>query len=558
MYGDLSRLIFDPTQHYSRVVVQQGRVTLDADANEEASILLHYLRALAADLIGPLGGPGADPGFEIGHFAGEGQVPFTIGLGHYYVDGILCEADGTAGSTDPIGYFDQPDVYHDQNDPRNPLNLPGTPYLIWLKVWERYISWAEDPDLREVALGLDGPDTTGRTRVVWQVLAWSWPDPNHTPETAQDFYDNFWSTTQGDLLNPPTGTLMAQAAQPPKVETDACILPPSSGYRGAENQLYRVEINRDGTVSASPTASAETTPPPTFKWSRDNGCVILPITGISGNVVSVTTLGRDPQLSVEVGNYVEIFDDYYASQGSPGAIPRYLEPLHLVTAVDAVGLTVTLDQAPSTNVGRSQAPGQSLHPYLRRWDQEEVLVTKADLTIDSVDKAIDLVTDRWIDLEDGIQIKFSYGSYRAGDYWLIPARVVTGDVEWPEDASGNKLPLSPMGVDYHAAPLAFVPAGGAAPTDLRMGFQPMAQFLPLTGARAPGGATQSAAGPTTRQAGTTRQARSATRQARSTTRQARSTTQQAGLATPQSDAPSAGTPAQPAQGQQPAPGKTAD
>lgn len=484
MNGDLSRLIFRPERHYSRVVVQQGRVSLDADANAEASILLHYMRALAADLIGPFGGPGQDPGFEIGYTATAQGGTLSIGPGHYYVDGILCEAE----ETEPIDYFAQPDGYFSQADPRDTPGLPDVPFLVWLKVWERYISWVEDPDLREVALGVNGPDTTGRTRVVWQVLATQSPN---LPDSAQDFYDD-WPSIEKSLLNQPTGTMRARANQPPKVETDACILPPSSGYRGPENQLYRVEINRDGWVSAATTGQAETAsdPPPTFKWSRDNGSVILPITGISGKVVSVTTLGRDPQLSVDVGNYVEIVDDYYASQGTPGPIARYAEPLHLVTAVDPVRLTVTLDEAPSTKVGSTQA----LHPYLRRWDEEEVLVTKAGLTIDSADKAIDLVPGQWIDLEDGIHVQFSDGTFRAGDYWLIPARVVTGDVEWPADADGNKLALPPMGVHYHVAPLAVV--GPDNVTDLRMGFAPLAQALPLpapTAAQGAPGTAESAA-----------------------------------------------------------------
>ena len=57
MKGDFTRNTFDPAKHYSRVLSQQGRVQLDADANEQAAILLHYLQTLAADLIGPAGGP---------------------------------------------------------------------------------------------------------------------------------------------------------------------------------------------------------------------------------------------------------------------------------------------------------------------------------------------------------------------------------------------------------------------------------------------------------------------------------------------------------------------
>ena len=56
--GDFSRDSFDPLKHFSRVLMQQGRVQLDADWNEQTSIVLHYLQALASDIIGPFGGNG--------------------------------------------------------------------------------------------------------------------------------------------------------------------------------------------------------------------------------------------------------------------------------------------------------------------------------------------------------------------------------------------------------------------------------------------------------------------------------------------------------------------
>ena len=316
------------------------------------------------------------------------------------------------------------------------------------------------------------------------------------PENVQEFYSpqGAWFQIQPELSGLPTGTLMAQAVLP-QASTDACTLSPSSGYRGPENQLYRVEIHRGGTAAVATTSAAGTpdvSDIPTFMWSRDNGSVILPITGISGSVVSVTTLGRDPKLSVDVGNYVEIVDDAYASQGQPGPIPRYGEPLHLVTAVDPVNLTVTLDQAPATNVGQDP----SLHPYLRRWDEDKVLVTKAGLTIDSQDQAIDIVTTtagQWIDLEDGVQVQFSAGTYRAGDYWLIPARVLTGNVEWPTDpASGQPLALPPTGVRYHLAPLAIVTNSAGNLIDLQLPFPP-ATGVSVPAARAPAPPTPGAA-----------------------------------------------------------------
>ena len=41
--GDITRDTFDPSKHFSRVLMQQGRVQLDADWNEQISILVHYL-----------------------------------------------------------------------------------------------------------------------------------------------------------------------------------------------------------------------------------------------------------------------------------------------------------------------------------------------------------------------------------------------------------------------------------------------------------------------------------------------------------------------------------
>ena len=94
MRGDFSRDTFDRIRHFSRVLQQQGRVQVDADWNEQTELLLHYVRVLAADLIGPFAGPaGEGHGFEIKQKDGAAPPFLTIGKGRYYVDGILCEND---------------------------------------------------------------------------------------------------------------------------------------------------------------------------------------------------------------------------------------------------------------------------------------------------------------------------------------------------------------------------------------------------------------------------------------------------------------------------------
>ena len=64
MKGDFTRDTFHPIKHFSRVLQQQGRVTVDADANEQSAILLHMLRQLARDLIGPYAAPRESGGFD--------------------------------------------------------------------------------------------------------------------------------------------------------------------------------------------------------------------------------------------------------------------------------------------------------------------------------------------------------------------------------------------------------------------------------------------------------------------------------------------------------------
>src|SRR4051812_46779076 len=190
MHADLSRVTFRPQRHYSAVVAQQGRVQLDADANEQTAIQLHQARTLAADLIGRHGGPRDAAGFRIEYVGGRHDIdPLYIHGGRYYVDGILLDADRPAPGT-PVPdedaedapedtaapptywtYWDQPDAYRDPEKPGDRLPSPAAaPFVVYLNVWERSVNAAEDPALREVALGAAMPDTAARVKVVWQVL----------------------------------------------------------------------------------------------------------------------------------------------------------------------------------------------------------------------------------------------------------------------------------------------------------------------------------------------------------------------------------------------------
>ena len=158
MKGDFTRDTFDPRNNYTSVLMQQGRVQVDADWNEQAAIARHQLRTFIADIVGPHGGPRADGdgGFKIAVTA-DGEM--VVGPGRYYVGGLMCEND-TA-----VNYTTQPGYPFDGEPTPDQLHAPGES-LLYLDVWERHVSSFERPD-REVAL--DGPDTATRAQLVWQV-----------------------------------------------------------------------------------------------------------------------------------------------------------------------------------------------------------------------------------------------------------------------------------------------------------------------------------------------------------------------------------------------------
>lgn len=64
MSGDFSRFTFDSNKNYTQVLMQQGRMLLDADWNEMQAILHHQQQALVNDLVGQLAFPAEHPAFS--------------------------------------------------------------------------------------------------------------------------------------------------------------------------------------------------------------------------------------------------------------------------------------------------------------------------------------------------------------------------------------------------------------------------------------------------------------------------------------------------------------
>jgi hypothetical protein len=476
MKSDITRDTFHPSKHFSRVISQQGRVMLDADSNEQTSILLHYLRTLAMDIIGPYAAPVMRPGFAL---VSENDDVF-ITAGRYYVNGILVQNDAR------VAYGDQPYfiVPGDDAFAKSIASKANANYWLYLDVWERLITSIEDDSIRESALG--GPDTCSRAQVAWQVRALDFATNAQNTKAQQrlEFLENRKKTLEEQLaaattpeveeiintklarvnkqielvkklqtrlqnntpfgkddcalpldqLLPRSDALMAARLNPGLQIVDACITSPDSKYRGAENQLYRVEIHRGGVASEA-----------TIKWSRENGSVAAAWIGTTEYELHVTNAR-----GFSAGNWVELTDDAAEFQGRPGTLAR-------LTKVEGGTLTVDKDSVDQALLAWSS---EARNPRIRRWDhsQTEDTVLEDDGSILIVETPPGTSDDdaNWIDLEDGIQIQFSEGGeYRTGDYWLIPARVATGSIEWPAAENGMTKQLPPRGVLHNFAPLAF-------------------------------------------------------------------------------------------------------
>jgi hypothetical protein len=420
MKGDFSRWTFDPFKNYARVLMQQGRPLVDADWNEQMTILLHRLHTVTRDLIGPHGGPADDCGFGIDEFEG-GPHDFLIGAGRYYVNGICCE------NHQPVRFSEQPIPVVDAGIET------GKRYLVYLDVWEDFVSAADNPDLLEPALG--GIDTTARTRVAWQVRVHVVAPTVDRERLMQDWRTLIpnWQPPNRGLMRVRLTDLADQRRSRPSLEG------PRQRYRGAENQLYRVEIHYGGSASAGADGA-------TFKWSRENGSVVLPFRGIKDNVMTLGGLEGDSWSTISQGDWLEVIT------GSRHPTNLRL-PLLEVQSRGPDRNQVRLDlKVPIADLAIDR------RIMLRRWDQRPRRVARGVYPLRDGTVPIREGDANWIPLEDGLEVQFVAGgsTYRPGDHWLIAARTANGgDVLWPRDGNEPSA-VPPMGVLHSYAPLALV------------------------------------------------------------------------------------------------------
>lgn len=446
MKGDFSRLRFERSQNYVAVLQQQGRVALDADANEQCFIDDHLRGTETIDVIGPWGGPEGDYGFKVTVENGAIQ----IGRGRYYVEGILCENE------DPLAYSQQPYLINPNptdatllgnlQPPNNSINV----IQVYLEVWQRLVTGLDDPCLLEPALGQ--ADTTLRLQTVWRVVAEGTTIADRTatmvlPEgeiratCCKDMTHLLVPRSTGEMMVPPMGSADECSCQPT----------PQAGYRGLENQLYRVEIHESGDETTA-----------TFKWSRDNGSIVVALTSSpNGTTVNVDSLGFDANLGFSANQWVELSDDTCEF----GQTPNQPGSLYQIQSTNPSQLYVTV--SPTVPGGTVDA---TKNARMRRWDQ---------FGSTAGSNGVPLSVGSPVPLENGIQVQFTKGYYLSGDYWLIPART-GGQIEWPPCGSNGNPCQPPQGIEIHRAPLACIQwdqqTNQAVVQDCRRKFPPLTEI----------------------------------------------------------------------------------
>ena len=477
MNFDNSRCTFNELNDYFGVIIEQGRVQVDADWNEWVAELRRRIQAGTLDTLGHAVYPSTTPNaFQISASAGP---KIMIGPGRMYVDGLLVEnhGDSSAAVWDPaleemsntpeppssppapapargaIDYTLQP---YFPNAPQ--LNGDG-PFIAFLDVWTRPVTYLEDSNLIDPAVNVD---TAGRLQTVWQVKLV--PPPEGTTPTC------------GSMQFPAPSSGLLSTTTTPNAPAGPCCITDSSGYTGMENQFYRVEIHQPGQPPAVPTSLPFTYPLPTgatFKFSRDNGSVQTAVTAINPNnnsagalasQLTVLSLGRDQTLGFHPGDWIEILDDVVELSLVPKNGPQ--GQLYQIDSVDPSGPYIQLTQ-PINLPPPYTFPSDptTTHTRIVRWDQNGKIY-KSDGTTPWVDLGANNSTGEIpvpppgtnLILENGVTVSFSQTSaatgFLCGDFWNFAARTATGNVE-----TLNNAP--PRGIHHHYAPLAIISSASA-------------------------------------------------------------------------------------------------
>ena len=438
MATDVARLSFDPGRKYTGVVSQQGRVSLEAEQNEQRVIDVVERRKELLDIIGPAGTP--DDGYAVSFVGGV----VTVGVGTMYVGGLRVGLDAA------VSYPKQPDWLD------GPLPMRKGLGHVVLHLRETDVTAVEDPMLYEPALG--GPDGAARTRLLQHIDLL--PTNGKTCATALTQDEKNWAAA-GATFDPKTmrlesnGRLLVTWQGVPDA-ADPCEPSTTGGYLGAENQLIRVQLvgtDQQGTFS--------------ILWGYDDASMLYRVSpDTSAN--PVLTLQRSPVDDYHrprAGQAVQVLRSTAALPSSDAVVEGYVAALNGEVGV----LTAPYD--PDTKTVQFPAPlpadytntGQTPQLYLRVWEEL--------ITGNTLGRPITLTGT-------GMQVTITIdgtGLPRPGDFWCIGVRPGTPTTVYPDRLL--REPQPPDGPREWVCPLAVVEIGGRQEStvleDCRVPFPPL-------------------------------------------------------------------------------------
>ena len=442
MAGDRARVSYDPSRKWRGVIAQQGRVTVEADWNEAATIGEERDRHVTLDVVGPVGTP--DGGYAVtavpatGEYSASTPGHFTIGRGTLYLGGerldldeqvhYSVQADWLDHSTDPL--WKAPGVRHER-DARHEL--------VYLLASEQEVSAVEDPALADVALG--GPDTMQRLRILQHFVRS--PTESGTCDGARSALERSLAA-HGLKLDP--ATMMAESTARLKVSFPSSPATPNVGqpvptgsYLGAENQMIRVMI----------TSIDNKTREPTIVWGFDDASFLYRVQTATPNSGSTTlTLASAPVDSYHypaAGQAVELLrdavrlteTDYIASpMGFVTAVTGAYQPADKSLVIS--GGPTEPGEPPGGYPRDYLSPEKTPQLYLRVWQATAHAQPGKPIPLGDTGVAITLTShDR---------------SFHVGDFWRFALRPIQPAIVYP--ARYLDEPQPPDGPRTWACPLA--------------------------------------------------------------------------------------------------------
>lgn len=504
MGGDFSRISLNPGKNYIGVAMQQGRVQVDADWNEELALRLHRAQTEARDVIGESGTPKGLDGFKIAPTP-DGQDLF-IHPGHFYVDGILCEVvleQVPASIVKPVSTSSQNSSCVAE---LASTWLDGRPLAVgdWIEIssaaaknahgFARITAVADPAALSlETKLALTVLDQLAKAADVKVRRAPTYLTQPFYPSPDRQFGTGGSPPTS--LGSPPTAGLAlgdgnyivylevwrreVNALEDPHIREVALGGPNTAERLQAAWQVRLLEVNAtskddlcttdfqewDKLVSSfitTGTMNARAVP----QQPQSNPCMLPPGAGFQGlrnQAYRIEVLSPGDQ---STATFVWSRDNAMVETAVTGVDPSHpnvltvadlgKDDLHRFEVNDWVELVDRDDELAGSPRFLAQIVAPAPDPTLKAITLSAAVpnpgrinnpgtnnfrLRRWDMVGSTVSATGIPIQSGWMDVEAGIQVQFSNGFYAPGAYWLIPARVATADIEWPPYQVPNSEPV---------------------------------------------------------------------------------------------------------------------